>query len=94
MSIESAIMQANARLKQSGISLSIGKTGGKLWLRGILPPKPGNTAKSRQRIYLGIPADAMGVRLAESEAIAISVKTVLYLPLRLVGELSLHKARG
>ncbi len=71
MQINTVVKSINARLKRSGVSLSIGVTGARLWLRGTLPNKNGDGGKCQQRIYLGIPATIAGLQLAESEALKI-----------------------
>ena len=66
---------ANARLKGSKCRLRIeikDQGRGTLNLRGQLPPKDGQGAWSRQRIYLGLPANPSGVAQAEKMAKKIS----------------------
>ncbi len=70
MEISSRINQANGRLKAAKVSLRIEQSGDRLCIRGTLPPKPG-TAKTKphqQRIYLGLPANPLGISEAEKQA--------------------------
>jgi integrase len=72
--IQGKINQANGRLKAGKIPIRIGRSGDRLWLRATLPPKPNSTTPHRhqQRIYLGVPATADGLKRAEAEARAIA----------------------
>lgn len=72
--IDGKIRQANGRLKAGGIGLTIEKSGGTLVLRGTLPPKPDSSVKTphQQRLALGIPASADGIKQAEAKARTIS----------------------
>ncbi|MBD2519938.1 site-specific integrase [Nostoc sp. FACHB-973] len=71
--IDTLITDANIRLKQQRISISIERHGAWLRLRGTFPPKPGakDDRPKRQRIYPGISATPEGVRVAEKEAFKI-----------------------
>lgn len=64
------IEAANRRLKAGRIGLSIEGRGGKLYLRGTLPPKPGSdrTSPYQQRVATGLPNNAQGIRRAEDKA--------------------------
>lgn len=75
MNFEGRLAQANGRLKAGNIGISIDQRGGKLGLRGILPPKPssGKTRPYQQRINLGVSANPAGLKVAESEARKVSV---------------------
>ena len=70
MEIEGRIAQANGRLKSSKVGITIEVAGGKLLLRGTLPPKPGSRRDSpyQQRLSTGLPANPNGLRQAEKEA--------------------------
>lgn len=73
--IEQRIKEANGRLKHNNFGISIELIGGKLWLRGILPPKP-NSKKAihhQQRIKIAA-ANSSGLKLAESEAKKLSLR--------------------
>ena len=63
------IKQANARLKKSNIGVSIQQLGGKLYLRGMFPPKPdsGKLVHYQQRLSVAR-ANEQGLKLAESKA--------------------------
>jgi hypothetical protein len=68
--LEQRIAQANGRLKVAEIKVSIERSGGWLCLRATFPPKPGTkqVRDSQQRLYLSIPANAAGVKVAENKA--------------------------
>lgn len=70
MEISSRIAQANGRLKSGKFSLKIELAGNRLCLRGTLPPRPGSGKERpyQQRLYLGIPANPLGVSEAEKQA--------------------------
>lgn len=72
MLIEELIAAANQRLKSQGIKLKICKRGEKLYLRGKLPAKDGE-GSDRQHLALGFDATLLGVQMAESKAIEITV---------------------
>ncbi len=74
MDIDGRISQANGRLKAANVGITIERNGGRLNLRGTLPPPP-NAAhqhKQQRRIYGGWHANPAGLKLAESEARKIS----------------------
>lgn len=69
------LISANARLKgvKCRLRIEVKDQGrGTLNLRGQLPPKDGQGQWSRQRIYLGLPANPSGVAQAEKMAKKIS----------------------
>jgi len=69
------LKSANQRLKGARCRLRIeikGEGRGTLNLRGQLPPKDGKGPWSRQRIYLGLPANPSGVAQAEKIARKLS----------------------
>lgn len=68
--IDGKIAQANGRLKSAKVGIAIERRGGRLWLRGTLPPKPnsGKDKPYRQKISLGVRANAAGVQHAEKQA--------------------------
>ena len=69
------LISANARLKgvKYRLRIEIKDQGrGTLNLRGQLPPKDGQGQWTRQRIYLGLPANPSGVAQAEKMARKIS----------------------
>ena len=71
------IQSANQRLKNGGISIRLERSGNTLYLRGTLPPKPGDKHPNnhQQRIplsRLSIYANPAGIREAEKEAQKVS----------------------
>lgn len=62
--------QANGRLKAAKTGVTILQRGDRLYLRAILPPRPGSSkmAPCQQQIALGIHANPLGISLAEKEA--------------------------
>lgn len=67
------LTKANDRLSQANVGIRIERKGQALYLRGMLPPKPGSTSNKpyQQRIplsRLGIRANPIGVKQAENEA--------------------------
>jgi integrase len=73
--IDQRIKEANGRLKNNYCGLTIEKIGGRLFLRGTLPPKPlsGKDKPYRQRISAAN-ANTEGVKIAEKLAKKISVQ--------------------
>jgi integrase len=69
-SLDSRIEQVNHRLKAAQLGLQIECRGQKLNLRGTLPPRPGSARLHpyQQRLSLGFPATAAGLKQAEQEA--------------------------
>ncbi|AGY57024.1 site-specific integrase [Gloeobacter kilaueensis] len=78
---EVLLKQANERLKAAACGLSIVQLPGtrKLYLRGILPPKPNSTrsASHQQTLATGLPASADGLKVAEASARKIASQIVL-----------------
>ncbi len=70
--IEALLNKANVKLKAGNVGLTIYRRGSKLSLRGMLPPKLGQTKKSQQTISLDVYANRHGVQRMESEAKRIS----------------------
>lgn len=73
ITLEGRIAQANGRLKQAFVGITIELDGGSLYLRGMLPLKPGakKSLRTQQRISLkrlGIRANLTGISEAEKEA--------------------------
>lgn len=66
----SKVNQANGRLKAAKTGVTILQRGDRLYLRAVLPPRPGSGKFSpcQQQIALGIHANPSGVSLAEKEA--------------------------
>ncbi|MEG4915775.1 site-specific recombinase [Microcoleus sp. B7-D4] len=64
------INQANGRLKAAKTGVTILQRGDRLYLRAVLPPRPGSGKLSpcQQQIALGIHANIAGISLAEKEA--------------------------
>jgi integrase len=65
----------NARLKAAQLSTQVERRGNKLNLRGTFPPKPGSDRLRpyQQRLSLGIPATAAGLKQAEQQAKIIAI---------------------
>lgn len=70
MDIDEQIALSNNRLKASRVRVSIERRGGRLWLRGTFPPKPGSgqTKDYRQKVSLGVRATPAGLQQAERKA--------------------------
>lgn len=75
MTIEQRIKEANGRLKNNYCGLRIEQIGGRLYIRGTLPPKPfsGKNEDYQQRISAAN-ANPDGVKIAERLAKKISVQ--------------------
>lgn len=73
--IDQRIKEANGRLAANNWGIKIEQRGSKLYLRGNLPPKPKSHRKEwhQQRIAIA-PANADGVKVAESEAKKIAIQ--------------------
>jgi integrase len=73
--IDQRIKEANGRLKNNHCGFRIEHIGGRLYLRGILPPKPSSGRKKpcQQRISVAS-ANPEGVKIAEKSAKQISVQ--------------------
>lgn len=73
--IEQRIKEANGRLKSNYCGLRIEQVGGKLYLRGTLPPKPfSDNNKDYQQRISAASANQEGVKIAERLAKKISVQ--------------------
>lgn len=68
--IEGKIAQANGRLKNAKVGVTISKVGDRLYLRSTFPPKPGSEKEKpyQQRIATNLHANPLGLKLAEAEA--------------------------
>lgn len=77
-SIDSRITQVNQRLKAAKMGLQIERRGEKLNLRGTLPPRPGSLKMKphQQRLGLGLPATAAGLKQAEQEVKIIAAQLI------------------
>lgn len=77
--INSAILQSNERIKAVGSKLTILRRKNRLYLRGTLPCKPGETTPDGTKRYeISIaPADLEGVRIAETKALEITTQLKL-----------------
>ena len=73
-SLEQRLTDLNADLKKVKAGVTVRRRGDKLSLRATLPPKPGSSrsAPHQQEIYLGVYANAAGLKLAKAEALALS----------------------
>jgi len=74
--IDKQVAQVNQRLKAARLGLQVECRGGKLSLRGTLPPRPGSTRlrSHQQRLSLGLPATVAGLKQAEQEAKIIAAQ--------------------
>lgn len=80
MDIEDSLTQANARLKQAKLRVSIYRRGNTFWLQGTFPPKPHITHKTKpyqQRFSLGLPVNTVGLQQAERQAKLIGAELSL-----------------
>ncbi|MGQ9867177.1 MAG: site-specific integrase [Pseudanabaenaceae cyanobacterium] len=70
------LQRLNQRLQAGGIGLRIEARGGRLHLRGILPPRPGSDRllPTQQRWPLGLPTTVDGVVAAEIQAKLLAVR--------------------
>ncbi|MFZ1026451.1 MAG: hypothetical protein WAN66_09560 [Limnoraphis robusta] len=77
--INSAILQSNERLKAFGSKLTVLRRKNRLYLRGTLPCKPGETTpEGTKRYEISIAtADLNGVRVAEEKALEITTQLKL-----------------
>lgn len=75
MTIEQRIKEANGRLRANYVGFTIQQIGGRLWIRGILPPKPGSSKQQpfQQRLSIAN-ANPEGVKIAEKMAKRISIQ--------------------
>jgi hypothetical protein len=64
----STLKEVNARLKAAKIGVSVGQNGDCLHLRGMFPPKPGETQWKQREITLKVYANPSGFKRAEAEA--------------------------
>lgn len=69
--------EVNARLKAAKIGVSVEQNGNRLHLRGMFPPKPGETKRKQREIALHIYANPSGFKRAELEARRISTQIAL-----------------
>ncbi|MDB9372794.1 hypothetical protein BDGGKGIB_03820 [Nodularia sphaerocarpa UHCC 0038] len=73
--IDQRIREANGRLRANNWGISIERVGDRLSLRGIMPPKPhSKQGKHHQQRISIAPANAEGVKLAESEAKKLAIR--------------------
>lgn len=70
MNIDDALAQINARLKAGNIGVAVERKKTHLYLRAILPPRPGSaqTRAHQQRIVLNLYANEESLKQAEAEA--------------------------
>lgn len=68
MDVDAKIIQINAKLKIANTGVTLEKIGNRLYLKATLPPKPGKTKRSQQRIALKLYANLDGIKRAEAEA--------------------------
>jgi hypothetical protein len=76
--LDAKIVQVNHRLKVGKLGFQLERRGDRLNLRGILPPRPGSIKlkSSQQRLSLGLPATAAGLKQAEQEAKVIAAQLI------------------
>ncbi|MGB7416969.1 MAG: hypothetical protein WA902_22435, partial [Thermosynechococcaceae cyanobacterium] len=80
MNIEDSLSQANVRLKQAKLRVSIYRRGNTFWLQGTFPPKPHVAHKTKpyqQRLSLGLPVNVAGLQQAERQAKLIGAELSL-----------------
>lgn len=77
-SLDARIAQINQRLQAARMGLQIERRGQKLNLRGTLPPRPGSTRLKphQQRLSLGLPATAQGLKQAEQEVKVVAAQLI------------------
>ncbi len=75
---EAQLVAINHRLKVAQLGLQLEKRGGRLALRGTLPPKPGSTKTKpyQQRISLQLPPNLGGLKQAEREAKVVAAQLI------------------
>ncbi len=75
---EAQLIAINHRLKLAQLGLQLEKRGGRLALRGTLPPKPGSTKTKpyQQRISLQLPPNLGGLKQAEREAKVVAAQLI------------------
>lgn len=67
---EQLLSEANQRLKAGNCAVKVNQQGGRLYLRGTLPPKPGSDKSNpyQQRINRGYFFNPAGIKRAEADA--------------------------
>ncbi len=75
---EAQLTAINHRLKVAQLGLKVEQRGGRLVLRGTLPPKPGSTKTKayQQRISLQLPPNLAGLKQAEREAKVVAAQLI------------------
>lgn len=76
MKSQKALDDCNLRLASGNIGFTIEIKNNALALRGSLPPKDGIGDLKAQRIYLGYPPLAEGIKQAEKDALSIRVQLI------------------
>lgn len=76
--IDKRIRTVNQRLKNARLSIQLERRGQKINLRGTLPPRPEShrVRPHQQRISLGLPATAEGLKAAEQQAKVIAAQII------------------
>ena len=76
--IDQQIAEINRRLKAARLGLKVEQRGSKLGLRGKLPPRPDSPKLEsyQQRIPLGLPADAAGVKQIEKTVKVVAAQLI------------------
>ncbi|MEL7504709.1 MAG: site-specific integrase [Cyanobacteria bacterium J06554_6] len=76
--LDPAIAKLNQRLKAAQMGLKVEQRGGKLSLRGTLPPRPNSHRLKpyQQRVPLGLPANKAGLKQAEQTAKVIVAQLI------------------
>lgn len=77
-SIQDRVAQVNQRLKVAQLGVQIECRGQKLCLRGTFPPRP-NSSRLRshqQRLSLGLPVTAAGLKQAEQQAKVVAAQLI------------------
>jgi hypothetical protein len=75
---EAQLAAINHRLKVAQLGLQLEQRGGRLALRGTLPPKPGSTKTKpyQQRVSLQLPPNLGGLKQAEREAKVVAAQLI------------------
>jgi integrase len=76
MKYQKALDESNSHLNDGNIGFVIEIKNNALCLRGLLPPKNGTGDLKTQRIYLGYPPLAEGIRQAEKDALSVRVQLI------------------
>jgi integrase len=78
-SLQEQLEQANKRLREQNIGVTLNQRGRRLYLRATLPPKPGSNKTNwhQQEIALGFYANSLAIKQAEASARKVGALIVL-----------------